>query len=136
VAKHPEATLTAEQLADDFPTYCGVPITLIHDEVHDAECFLALGHHESERFLAAMRAYTRENTELAAEDYQLDDFAASRDYDPARWHTFYAHADRITVDEPDEHAEDWCVCDNFRWQAVQATGPGGGIIPTTCWRVD
>jgi len=142
--KHPETTLTREQLVQatpeqheyDFRTFYDVPISLMHDELHDAEHFIALGHHEPKRFLAAMLAYTRKHTELDVSDYQLDDFGATRDYDARRWHTFYRHADAITVDEPDEHTEDWCVCDDYTWQSVQMAGPGDGTIPTMIWRVD
>ena len=134
MAKHAASTLTEEQLAPEFQTFYGVPVTLIYDEQYDAEHFIALGHHEPKRFLAAMLAYTRKQDTLDPDDYLLDDFDTANT-GVARWHAFYDHGDRIAVDEPDRD-EDWCVCDDHAWLSVQHTGPGDSIIPTMVWRVD
>lgn len=133
---HPTTILTAEHVAARLPSYDGVPITLIYDEVTETETYMVIGHVDPGRFLAAMHAHAHRDTDLAPEDLHLDTFTTEDGESAPGWHIVYGHADRNTVQAPDYYAEDWCVCDDYTWWSTKATGPGDGAIPTMTWRVN
>jgi len=133
-AKHPPQTITRADLDRSFAeSFYGVPLLRIGE---DGDLIMALGHHEPRRFLAAMLAWARSEGYSPHEwhlgEIRLDAAFAEK---AAGWHVFYTHADAATADNPDRDPGDWCVCDEGpgAWYATQATGEGGGALPTMTW---
>jgi len=124
---------TEQEILKGCETFHGVPLAHITDEF-ESKAIVAVGHPEPRRLVAALLAYSRARG-LDPWDIGLRRISAKVVEDAKKWHLFYRHADGATIDEPNEHPSDWCVCDDCSWWTVESNEADPDATAVVWWKI-